>query len=43
MVAELMGLLLDDALEPTLIYAEVVFLRESTRRDFECEVMRLGR
>jgi hypothetical protein len=39
MVTELIGLCLDKALEPTLIYAEMVLLREPARCVFECEVM----
>jgi len=41
MVKERMSLPLDKALEPTLIYAEMVFLREPARPRFECEVVRL--
>jgi len=39
MVTELIGLCLDKALEPTLIYTEVVLLREPAGCVFEREVM----
>jgi len=41
-VTELASLLLDEPLEPTLIYAEMVLLQKPARCDFVCEVMRLG-
>jgi len=43
MVKQLVRLLLDEAFEPALVYAEMVFLREPARRRFECEVMCLER
>lgn len=39
MVTELIGLSLDKALEPTLIYTKVVLLREPARCIFESEVV----
>jgi len=41
MVTEWVSLPPDEVLEPTLIYAEMIFLREPARRCFECEVVRL--
>ena len=40
-VTELIGLDLDDALEPTLIHAGMVLLGEPARCAFECEVVGL--
>ena len=43
MAAELVSLLLHEPFEPTLVYAEMVLLREPARRDFKCEVVCLER
>ena len=40
-VTELISLDLCDALEPTLIHAEMILLGEPARCAFECEVMGL--